>query len=249
MQDIPLTVIRGGINRLRVKGGARADSLYDLLNGFVTDSATVKIRPGTVRVAQLNPVTRGLCSFGGSIHVFASEVVDVPDGYTLNVLTHPDSTEDTPIVLDKIYFAVPYLGFLYVVAKFDNGDVFHFWLRSSGTWTADTVYKNGDVVTPTVPNGLLYQATRVGAPLPSWAPNVPRAVNDTVEPTVYNDFFYTVVDVTGATPRSGTVEPIWPEQDGAQVTEDVDGILSSTAVSTPATGDTAVPESVQERYE
>jgi hypothetical protein len=45
-----------------------------------------------------------------------------------------------------------------------------------------------------------------------------------VEPTVYNDYYYTVVDTQGTTPRSGAVEPIWPTEDGAQVTEDADGV-------------------------
>ena len=33
-KPFPLTTLKGGINRLRVKGGASPASLYDLLNGF-----------------------------------------------------------------------------------------------------------------------------------------------------------------------------------------------------------------------
>lgn len=249
MEDFPLTVVRGGINRLRVKGSARADSLYDLLNGYVTDSGTVHCRPGTVRTFELDPLTKGICAFDGSYHTFASEIVPVPDGYVIHVIAHPDSTVSTPIVLSKVHFAVPFLGFLYVVAEFDNGDIFHYWLRSSGTWTANTVYFNGDVVEPTSVNGLAYQATRISSPFPSWAPSVPRANGDIVEPTVYNDFFYIVVDTIGDTPRSGTTEPVWPEVDGGQVIEDVDGLLSTAAAPTlPSDGDTSNPPSVDDRY-
>jgi hypothetical protein len=44
MRDIPLTAIKGGINRTRTKGGARADTLYDLLNVYVTEDGTVQAR-------------------------------------------------------------------------------------------------------------------------------------------------------------------------------------------------------------
>lgn len=249
MRAVPLTAIKGGMSRLRIKGGARADTLYDLLNAYVTDAETVHVRPGTRRIFELDDSTRGICSFDGTLHTFGSEVVDVPTGITLHVLVHPSSTPDTIIGLSKIHFATPYLGFLYVVAEFEDEAVYHFWLRVSGTWEADKIYFNGDIVEPTVVNGLAYQATRLGSPNPSWAPNVPRTNGDIVEPTVYNDFFYTVVDTIGAAPRSGTVEPDWPESDGAQVVEDVDGLLSTSATpTTPPNPSSTTPTEVQERY-
>lgn len=236
-----LTVIKGGINRQRLKGAARPEVLYDLLNGFVNSEGEVTVRPGTFRRATLPTITKGLCAFDGSKHVFAHESVEVPTGYTLHVLTHPmfEDNSENPFVIKKIHFCAPFLGFLYVVAEFDVGDVdtdsiHHYWLQSGGTWQADTVYKNGDVVEPTVPNGLAYRATRFGAPNLSWAPRVARTVGDVIEPTVYNDFFYTVVDTLGANPASGTVEPIWPTEDGARISEDTDaGSAPPQVVTTP----------------
>lgn len=233
MRDAPLTVLKGGINRLRTKGGARADSLYDLVNGYLTDDGTAHVRPGTRLVATLDATTRGLTYFSGSRHIFAAASVTVPTGYTLHVLVHPDQDPGEAVIpLKRIHFAEPFLGFLYVVAEFDDDSVFHYWLQGSGTWTADTVYREGDVTFPTVPNGLAYQATRVGAPNPVWTPNAPRAVADVVEPTAENanGFYFTVVDTSGATPSSGSIEPIWPAEDGAQVVESTD--------ITPETADT-----------
>jgi hypothetical protein len=248
MRDAPLTVLKGGINRLRTRGGARADSLYDLLNGYLTDDGTARARPGTVRVATLDEATKGLAYFDGSRHTFASEVVTVPDGYTLHVLVHPDATVAAPIAIDRIHFAEPFMGFLYVVAEFENGDVYHYWLQSGGGWTASTVYKNGDVVEPTTPNGLSYQATRLGQPNPSWQPSTARAEGDIVEPTVYNDFYYTVVEAVGSNPVSGTVEPDWPEEDGARVTEETGGTADSGTVTTPPTTQTP-SEETRDRYD
>lgn len=248
MRPIPLTVLKGGINRLRTKGGARADTLYDLVNGRLTDAGTVKCRPGTIRTATLNSLTRGLCAFNDTFHVFCHIIVDVPAGFTLKVIVHPDATAAAPIALSRIHFAAPFLGFLYVVAEFEDGNVYHYWLSSSGTWAASTMYRNGDIVEPTTPNGLAYQAIRISSPFPSWAPNVIRADGDIVEPTVYNDFYYTVVATLGDNPHSGTTEPTWPTTSGSQVTEDSNGLLDSSVTVTQPEVDNTVPTSVSDRY-
>lgn len=95
---IPLTAIAGGINRLRTKGGADKNSLYDLLNGWVTQAGTVKVRPGTFRNANIAQysgagVTKGLVAYQGQFHIFAPSVVPVPPGYELHVITHPAATQ------------------------------------------------------------------------------------------------------------------------------------------------------------
>lgn len=252
-RSVALTTIKGGINRLRVKGAALNDSLYDFLNGYVTEAKTVTVRPGTFRVAELPTdtagligLTKGLTSFEDALHVYSNEVVDVPAGFVLHVITHPDDV-NLPIV--EIHFAAPFLGFLYVVAEFEGGDVFHFWLQTGDTWLPDHIYKAGDIVVPTVPNGLSFQATRISSPKLSWAPNVQRALGDEIEPTVYNDFFYTVVDTLGDNPRSGTVEPIWPTTDGAQISEDADGTTTDPTTTTPPPDNSTTPSpAVADRY-
>jgi len=231
-RSVALTTIKGGINRQRTKGGALQDSLYDLVNGYVSKSKTVVVRPGTVRVYNL-PVntaeegeTKGLMAFEGTLHVFSDRFVDVPTGITLHVITHPDATPDDPIALSEINFAAPFMGFPYVVATFENGDTWHFWLQDGDEWEADTAYKFGDIVVPSTANGFAYQASRLLPANTAWAADVQRAVGDIVEPTVYNDFLYTVVDTQGDNPRSGSTEPVWPTTDGARINEDADGSTS-----------------------
>lgn len=423
MRAAPLTAIQAGIDRQRVKGGARADSLYDLVNAYVNKANSVVVRPGTERGATLDPLTRGLVSFKDKLWTFCHQHVDVPYGFELGVLVSPDSgvvitvpgAPDTPVTatfdvtnagrgsdpghvvsatgadiigyistpsvpygtltgnqvsadmyvravyavgayatpnsqtaialclnegtpdstigpasetafdtltftdassvlqtltrasaniptgfvsggsrlwswtlssstkialagnytftldftipgtaavmgayeakLEKIHFAEPFMGAPYVVAEFDNGGVYHYWLQPGERWEAGKAYKAGDLVHPTVPNGLVYRASRSGDANPPWAPNVPRydgtgpEAASVVEPTVYNDFFYTCTAVTGASPRSGTTEPAWPTEAGAVIIESTDNppdVIIPTSTSLP--GSAVVPSTTQDRY-
>jgi hypothetical protein len=263
MRAAPLTTIKGGINRLRTKGGARADNLYDLVNGYVTEAGTVKVRPGTVRMATLDPLTRGICTFDGSLYTFCHKQVAVPDGFLLAVVAHPDPPDspyyddpllyaaDNPLAaLEKIHFAEPFLGGLYIVAEFADESTYHYWLQPAGsTWAAETAYAAGALVEPTVPNGFVYQATRYGDPYPAWEADALRTAGDAyytepsrVEPTVANGFYYECIDTDGPNPRSGTVEPTWPTEEGLTVIERVDTTIEDeTTIDGSAPPTTAAP--------
>ncbi len=258
MRVLPLTVVRGGINRQRIKGGALADSLYDLLNGYVTVAGTVVARPGTLREDTLDPLTRGLVAFDGSRHVFCHTQVDVPDGYTLHVLHHPDSRDGYTIELERIHFAVPMMGALYVAAEFEDGETYHYWLQVVDVWAQDTHYFANTMVRPSIPNGLVFQASRAGDPYPAWAAGVPRYDGNDggdyqqsiIEPTVYNDFYYSCVLTGGENPRSGDSEPTWPTEAGAQVIEYADGGDVTENPAPPEPPSTDIPqERLRERYE
>jgi hypothetical protein len=251
-RSVALTTIKGGINRQRTKGGALEDSLFDLVNGYVTKSKTIVVRPGTARTHLLptntagDGDTKGLMAFRGELHVFSHHFVDVPDGIVLHVIQHP-TDPTSPIA--EINFAAPFMGFPYVVATFENGDTWHFWLQDGDVWQANHVYKLGDIVTPSVPNGFSYQAGRLLPADPVWAPNVTREVGDVVEPTVYNDFKYTVIDTQGTNPRSGATEPVWPTEDGAQIIEDADGTDSTpSSVNEPADPSAVPAPGIRDRY-
>ena len=257
-EPVSLTVIKGGITRLRTKGAALKDSLYDLVNGYVTAQKTVQVRPGTFRRAVLTG-TKGLVAFDDSRHVFGSESVTVPDGYTLHVLAHPEGPDGNgePIPIKQIHFAEPMMGYLYVVAEFEDvsgfeptmGNIFHYWIQQGEIWTGLTVYSLGDIAAPSVANGLQYKATRLTNPNPQWAASVARSIGDIVEPTVFNNFYYVVVDTEGDNPVSGPTEPTWPTEEGARVYEDslgaYDGLVTVADQPNP---DYTVQQSTKDRY-
>ena len=225
-----LTVIKAGLNRQRTKGAALKDTLFDLLNGFVSTEKTVKVRPGTLLTRTLTTGTKGLVHWDGNFHVFASTTIAVPADYTLHLLKSPD---DENLAVSKIHFAEPFLGALYVAAEFTDGRVYHYWLQPAADWVADTAYKVNETVQPTTPNGLVYKARRLTEANPAWSANTPRALNDVIEPTTENDFKYTVTQVIGPTPRSGEKEPIFPTKVGAIIVEDLDDTETPTTEEAP----------------
>lgn len=247
MRIVELNALEGGITRQRTKGGANSRWLYDLVNGYVQQDGSIQSRPGTTDEIILPAGTKGLCSVNGGLVVFSHEAQTISDPrVTCEILNHPD---DVTLAIAEIHFAGPFLGgdegaYLYVVAEFTNGDVFHYWLQRADTWEAGTVYQQGDMVQPSTPNGFVYRATRLDEAETVWAAGVAREVGDVIEPTAFNGYRYTVVSTLGDNPRSGAVEPTWPTADGAQVIEDTNGVPtpapttgSTTTPNTPNTGD------------
>ena len=230
---------------MRDKGNASKDSLYDLVNGYVTQTSSIRPRPGTTLAYRLPEGTKGLAAFQDKLHVFSSEPVTSLDPMiVVNVLRHPEAGSTMPI--KEIHFAAPFLGFLYVVAEWLNGEVYHYWLQDNNAWQPDHVYLEGEIVQPTIPNGYAYQANRLTPAGTLWSPLVPRTVGDVVEPTTANGYQYEVIDTIGLNPASGTTEPAWVAEDGALVYEDVTG--NGTGTTTPTGGSTTVPPSVSDRY-
>lgn len=245
MRTQALTAVKAGITRLRDKGGASPDSLYDLLNGYVTAARTIACRQGTRIQEKLPAGTKGLVWFRGVFVVFATEVIDAADpGVEVEVIRHP---ADVSIGLKEIHFALPFLGYLYVVAEFADDLVRHYWLERGEEWQPGHAYLPGTLVRPTNGNGMAYRVESNRAGLTPWVASVGRAMADVVVPTVDNGFRYVVSEVAGDSPRSGTTEPAWPSNAGETVIEDVSGQGESVTAIDNATIAT-VPPSVSDRY-
>lgn len=230
MRQVNLNDFSGGVNRLRTKGGASEKYLYIIENGYVTHENTVQNRPASIATHKLPTGTKGLTAFQNKLHVFADTVVTMTDDrFVCNVIKHPTNASAS---LYEIHKAVPFVGHLYVVAEFIDGDVYHYWLRSPETWAASTDYQQNDLVIPSTPNGYAYRARRLGSAYPLWGAGTARAVNDRIEPTTYNGFYFTVTAVYGANPSSGQTEPTWNASAGATTVESSDGQVQTV----PGTG-------------
>jgi hypothetical protein len=333
VRPFPLTTLNGGINRLKVKGGALASRLYDLQNAYITNEGTIVPREGTARSATLTSQTIGLAAANGTFNVFApnsgfqpltqnaivstttggdgtfvsgttyyfevtavdayggqtivsneqhliatgaactltvswlqtpgalsynvyygtgaglenkvlnvgtalnllatstslfaagsppgvnTTLITVPTGYTLNILSDP---HDRTQLLKIIWFAKPFMGFEFVVAQFVNGDIVHYWLQNSGTWTTGADYTTASIVLPPTLNGLAYQAVRHFPIEPLWTPNTVITSGKYVEPNSPTGFAYQAVAVAGVLVTqavTGAIEPVWPTVAGAEIQE------------------------------
>lgn len=246
-RPVPLTTLKGGINRLKVKGGASAQQLYDLTNAYLTQAGTVVPREGTIRSATLNSNTVGLSAFDGIFNVFSTALQSVPAGYVDNLLIPPPAS--AAATLSKILFAKLFLGFPYVVALYSDGKIYHFWLQSGGTWTANTVEQTGAIVTPTTPNGLAYMATRAMPPHSTWTPQSTVTAGTVVEPTEANGYSFRAVAVAGTSPHTGSTEPAWPSTEGAIIQEFGDfDVNSNDNGTTGAVQNAPLGSTITDRY-
>lgn len=245
MRQVQLSTVKAGITRLREKGGASPDALFDLLNGYVTAARTIKSRPGSRVEHRLPDGTKGMMIYHGKFIVFSHMVIASNDPeVSVVVLRHPTVAG---AAIKEIHFATPFLGYPYVVAEFDNGDTFHYWLEEGEVWQPGKTYLPGALVMPTDPNGVAYRLEGDTSGYTPWAPNVARAVGDVVVPTVDNGYKYTVIETSSESSRSGTTEPRWPTNAGETVYEDADQQSSDTTAASGSSGGT-VPPSVSDRY-
>lgn len=230
-----LSATKGGIDRQKIDGSPSKDVLFDFVNGYRNQALKAVIRPGSRCLNNLpEGQTKGFIMFRDHKVVFSHAPQVVDDDVICEVILHPTAPG---MPLRRVHFAGPFLQYLYVAVEFINGSCFHYWLQGATTWAAETTHRLGDLVQPTVPNGLVYQALRLGDPNPLWAPDVPRAIGDRIEPTTADGNYYEVVDTIGANPRSGATEPTWNTPDGALTYEDVD----LTGTTPPPTGPTTPP--------
>ena len=201
MKAIALSAIKQGIQRLREKGSPDPSSLYDLRDGYVTIDGSAVQRPGTELAYSLPAGTLGLCAHDGDLVVFSTSPKACPTGTRCEVLTHPFFPSQG---LTYIHYAAPFLGYLYVAAEFENGDVYHYWLQAANEWEASTTYQEGQIIVPSTPNGLGYKAHRVLPKYPTWIPGMEVVLGTKVEPTTANGYYY---EATATSEAAGVGTP------------------------------------------
>lgn len=211
MRTETLSAGKGGISRLRIKGGASKEVLYDLKDAYRTASQTIVPRPGS-RIKSLVPGTLGLCVFEGKMVVFADAPTASPGpSVVVEILTHPKPVLGATLL--SVPYAKPFLGFLYVVASWsDQPTVFyHYWLQRFEVGRKPFgFFPPGTAVQPTNSNGFGFVADRFSSPNPVWKAGQVKAVADRVDPTDFAGYALEVVDTFGSNPATGTAEPAWP---------------------------------------
>lgn len=132
----------GGLDRRLSRNSQDANKLWTLRNAYVTNGKRLKKRPGLQLLASGLTGSFGLKSVDGALNVFcdtgASFTPPVVTGLTINRqnLDIPATGNGSGSTLDRIYYADLFQNFLYVVARYANGQTRHHYLDSyAGTVT------------------------------------------------------------------------------------------------------------------
>lgn len=216
MRDETLAGQRFGINRLKYKGGASPETLYDLVNAFLTPERKFARRGGFTKVTTLVAGTKGLAGYNGKLYVYSATPITQSHAlFTGSTLRYPGTAGPT---VTTIWFAKPFLSRMYVAAQFSNGNIYHYWLQNPAAWTANKNYVYRQQVQPTVPNGFVYEATNVDTSI-AWSANTVKALTNKVQPTTYNGFYYQVTSTLGTPITTSDYEPNWPVIDSTTIKE------------------------------
>lgn len=163
MPSITFDRFDGGLDLRKGASVQEANRLLDAKNVYITPGWRPRKRPGLLPPVILEAGTVGLVPYQGKLHTFyenpSASVAHVNSLFVPHLLRSPTTNI---LALSKIHSAIVFNGFLYVVAEFVTGQVFHFYLDTDPTWTATTVLALGAFRQPAVPIGLRYEVTTAG---------------------------------------------------------------------------------------
>lgn len=214
-RTVTLNAASAGMTRLRDKGGASPQSLYELTNCYISASRAPTQRPGVrlkADMAALYPssvgLTKGLVAYRSQLYTFSASQISSSAPYNIVRLIHP--TPGFSGSISEIHYAKPFMGLLYVVAQFSDNGIYHYWLQNPEVWQTLDHYSINDLIQPTTANGYYYKATMLNPPN-AWQPNTLYSTLDTVQPTEANGFAYVAAQLYPTSPTSSTdTEPVWP---------------------------------------
>jgi hypothetical protein len=166
-------------------------------------------------------------AFQGIFYAFTDNPASIVNTGNYRVVLLRNPVAGSAATLSKVTYAVPFMGYLYVVGVYSDGSAHHFWLQNPPAWTANTTYATNTLVQPTTVNGYYYRALPLNIP-PAWQPQTKYILNSQVQPSKYNGFYYKCTNLTILSPpTSGPNEPAWSTSLGG-ITLDFSAGNSST---------------------
>lgn len=210
VRSVTLNASKAGMTRLRDKGGASPETLYELTNAYINASRSPTQRPGTTWTYQFGANTHGLVAFQGIFYAFTDNPAAIVSTGNYRVVLLRNPVAGSAATLSKVTYAVPFMGYLYVVGVYSDGTAHHFWLQNPPAWTANTSYAANTLAQPKTINGYYYKVSPIQN-VPAWQPHFVYTLSSICQPTVYNGFHYqkTSADSISNVITSGPNEPAW----------------------------------------
>jgi len=124
----PITFDRFEVGLDLRKGPSVSDAnrLRELKNAYVTTGKVVRKRPGLIRIATLEPGTKGLVAGLGKLNTFyeSGSVTHANALFQANQVAHP--TDSQPVA--RIHKGDVFEGYLYVSVEYADGSIWHHYL-------------------------------------------------------------------------------------------------------------------------
>lgn len=120
-----------GIDLRKGASVSDANRLREMKNAYVTTGLATSKRPGLVKVADLEPGTKGLFSAFGKLHTFYGEgtITHANTLFQANKVQHSGGAKPVADVM----FADVFNAFIYASVKYDTGAIEHHYLDGSAT--------------------------------------------------------------------------------------------------------------------
>lgn len=134
MPDFTIGTFKFGMDQRRARAAGAVSTLWDLENAHITRGGDIQRCKAFVPTYTLPAGCFGLVAIGSTLFVFGSQSAPaVPPGVVYQQLVPAGGTANMLRVVD----AVAFLGKTYVIAEYDDGNVYHFYDGSRVTdWDA-----------------------------------------------------------------------------------------------------------------
>ena len=162
MPAITYNSFDGGLDRRLSVNSQDANKLWVLRNAYITTGKRLKKRPGLRLVTSGLTGSFGLKAVNGALNVFCDAgsgfTAPTVSGLTISKvsLNIPASGPGSGSTIDRIYYADLFQGYLYVVARYANGQTRHHYVDGATTYIADANCPNSV--------GITKAASRIFAP-------------------------------------------------------------------------------------
>ncbi len=127
MPYIVIEDFKAGMDRRKKRVSGKPGQLWEGKNGHINRGGDYERRKKFVAKYNLPAAaTKGLAAINGQIYVFGATTtpVGIPSGVNYQRLQHPSSGS---AVIENILSVTAFSGKLYVVAEFDDGNIYHYY--------------------------------------------------------------------------------------------------------------------------